>query len=183
VSIPTDSSVFMAICATLARLLTLQHLAVLVDAMAVPLRNSVFGGDGLVLSGSPCEVITADLNIVVGEFAELVVVHTKELSLFGSAEVKTGDLVDDESENGADDESIGGHSNDVCNLHVQLLPVVLDPATWEETSVDTIETNDIASSEKTVEEETDHASDTVLSEHIEGIINFDPELDYFIVRI
>lgn len=164
------------IVAALAGCLALEHLAVLGDAVAVALRNVVLGRDRIALSGRPRQVVTTDLNVVVGEFTKLVVVHAEKLSFLGSAKVQTGNLVDGEGDERADDERVCSAGDDVGKLLVQLLPVVLDPATLDR--VDAVETDNILGGENTVEEETDHSSDAVLSEHIEGIINFDPELDY-----
>jgi hypothetical protein len=45
------------------------------------------------------------------------------------------------------------------------------------TSVDSVKSNDVVGTEDAVEEKSNHSSDAVLSEHIEGIVNLDPELD------
>lgn len=173
-AIATDTDV-RAIVAALARSLALKHLAVLGDAVTVALRNVVLRGDGVALSGGPSEVVTTNLDVVVGKFAELVVVHAEEFGLFGCTEVQAGDLVDGEGDEGADDERVGGTGDDVGDLDVELLPVVHDPAAIGR--VHTVETDDVGSGENAVEEETDHSGDAVLSEHIEGIIDLDPELD------
>lgn len=178
VTVTADTSVGVvvdAIVAALAWGLALEHLAVLRNAVAVALRDVVLGGDRIALSGRPGKVVTTDLDVVVGEFTELVVVHTKELSLFRGTEVETGDLVDGESDDGADYEGVGGAGDDVCELNVQLLPVVHDPSTCD--GVYTVKADDVGRSEDAVEEETDHSCDTVLGEHIEGIIDLNPELD------
>jgi hypothetical protein len=177
VTVATDTGVLISLTVALAGGLALEHLRVLRDTVAFTLRNLVFGGLGLVASGSPGEVITADLDVVVGEFTELVVIHTQKLGLFGSAKVESGDLVDDPGDGGTDDERVGGDGGDVGDLHVELLPVVLDPST-RNTVVDTIETDNVRGSKDAVEEETDHTSNTVLSEHIHSIINTNPELDF-----
>lgn len=65
------------ILAVLARCLALEHLAVLGDTVAVALGNVVLGRDRVALSGSPRQVVTTDLNVVVCEFTELVIVHTE----------------------------------------------------------------------------------------------------------
>jgi hypothetical protein len=139
------------------------------------LGNIVLGSDRVALSGRPRQVVTTDLNVIVCEFTKLVIVHTEELSFFGGAKVEARDLVDDESDDGADDEGVGGAGDNVGNLDVHLLPVVHDPATFNR--VDTVETDDVGCGKDTVEDETDHSGDTVLSEHIKGIIDLDPEFD------
>jgi len=135
-----------------------------------------FGLLWLVRCWSPGEVISANLNVVVCEFAQLVIIHTEQLSFFRSPEVQPRDEVDGVSEKGGDNESIGSAGHDVSNLDVKLLVVVVEPST-SDSVVDTIETNDVVCAEKCIEDESDHASDAVLSEHVHTVINSDPELD------
>jgi hypothetical protein len=135
----------------------------------------MLGSDRIALSGRPRQVVTTDLNVIVCEFTELVIIHTEELSFFGGAEVEARDLVDDESNEGTDDEGVGGAGDYVGDLDVHLLPVVHDPATFDR--VDTVETDNVGCGKDAVEDETNHSGDTVLSEHIEGIIDLDPELN------
>ncbi|KAH0194437.1 ammonium transporter, partial [Aureobasidium melanogenum] len=175
VTVTTDTGVLVSLTVALARSLALKHLRVLRDAVAVTLGNLVFGGLRLVASGSPGEVVTTDLNVVVGEFTELVIIHTEKFGLLRSTKVESRDLVDDESDCSTDDERVCGDGGDVSDLHVHLLPVVLNPSTID--VVNTVKTNDVRGSENAVEEETNHASNTVLSEHIHSIINTNPELD------
>ena len=82
-----------------------------------------------------------------------------------------------EREEGANDKCVGRRGNHIGELDVELLVVVLDPATRVEASVDTIKANDVAGTKDTVKEKTDHSSNTVLSEHIKGIVDLDPEFD------
>lgn len=161
---------------SLAGCLALEHLAVLWDTVTLALGDRVLAVDGLALSWSPCEVVTADLYVVVGELAKLVVIHTKKLSLLRCAELKTGDLVDGESQDGADDERVCGDGNDVGDLLVDGRGSAGDGSA-SKSVVDSVESDDVVSAEDAVEEETPHSSNTVLSEHIEGIVDLDPELD------
>jgi hypothetical protein len=174
VTVTTDASVLVA--AVLAGCLALEHLAVLGNAVALPLRNAVLAVERLALGGCPGKVVTADLNVVVGELAELVIVHTQKLSLLRRTEVHTGDLVDDEREDSADGEGVCGAGNDVGDLLVDSRRSTGD-GTSGETVIDAVEADDVVRAENAVEEETDHSSDTVLSEDIEGIVNADPELN------
>ncbi len=57
-----------------------------------------------------------------------------------------------------------------------MLPVMVEPAT-RDTVIDAIESNNVIGAEESVEEETDHTSDTVLSEHIHTIVDANPELN------
>jgi len=179
-AISTDTSVLVSRI-VLAWCLALEHLAVLWDAVALALGNRVLAVDGLAFSRGPCEVVTADLNVVVGELAELVVVHAEKFSLFGCAELETRDLVDTVGENGADNERVRGAGNDVSDLLVDRGGSTGDGTTLK-TVVDTVESDDVVGTEDAVEEKTPHSSDAVLSEHIERIVDLDPELDCDIVR-
>jgi hypothetical protein len=156
--------------------LALEHLAVLWDAVALALRNRVLAIDGLALGWGPGKVVTADLDVVVGKLAKLVVIHTEELSLLRSTKLQTWDLVDDEGEDSADGEGVDGDGNNVRNLLVDSRGSTRNRTTLNSV-VDTVESNDVVGSEDAVEEESNHSSDTVLSEHIERIVNLDPELD------
>ena len=104
--------------AALARLLALEHLAVANNAVALA-PGDVVAILGLLAScGCPGEVVSANLHVVVSEFAELVIIHTEKLSFLGCAEVKTGDEVDSVRNQGAHDESVGCAGNDVGDLLV-----------------------------------------------------------------
>ena len=176
VTVTGNASVLVATVSMVAASLALEHLAVLRDAVTLTVGNvAVVGRVGL--GGSPGKVVTADLNIVVGELPKLVIIHTEELGLLGGTELETGNLVDDERKDGAHDEGVGSDGNDIDELDVELLPVVLDPATSEKTVVHTIKTNNVVRTEDTVCEKADHTSDTVLSEHVEGIVDLNPVLD------
>ena len=146
------------------------------DAVAVALGYGVFTVDGLTLGGCPGKVVTADLDVVVCEFAKLVIVHSKKLSLLRCAQLKTGNLVNGESEEGADSEGVGSAGDDVSNLLVDCGTLASD-STGRKSVVDTVKTDDVVGAEDTIEKESHHSSDTVLSEHIEGIVDLDPELD------
>lgn len=157
--------------------LTLKHLAVFGDAMAITHGNVMLRRMRFMGCGCPGEVVATDLHVIVCELAQLVIVHAEKLGFFGSSELEAWNLIDDESEDGGDDEGVSGGSADVAELDIELLPIVLDPTTSVETSVHTIETNNVACTEYTIGEEAKHAGDPVLGEHIERIINLDPEFD------
>ena len=146
------------------------------DAVAVTLGYRVLAVEGVTLGRGPRKVVTADLDVVVGKLAELVVIHTKELSLLGSTKLEAGDLVDDKSEEGADDKRVAGTGENVDDLLVDGGPSTGD-GTSRQCVVDTVETNNVPGTKDAVEEKTPHSSDTVLGEDIEGIVDLDPELD------
>lgn len=184
-AVAADASVFVsgAAAGVVAGGLALEHLRVSGDAVAVALRDLVVGTIGLVLCRRPGQVISAHLDVVVGELAELVVVHAEEFGLLAGAQVQARDLVDDEGNCRAHAERPGGRCGDVGDLHVQLLPVVLDPAAVDGAGVYAIQADDVGCGEDAVEEEADHAGDSVLGKHIHGVVNLDPELDCLVVSL
>lgn len=177
-AIAANASVLVA--AVLAGCLTLEHLAVLGDAVTLALRNAVLAVEGLALCGCPGEVVTAHLDVVVGELAELVVVHTQELGLFRGAQVQARDLVDDEGKDRADDEGVRGAGDDVGDLLVDGLRIAGNGSSGQ-TVVDAVEADDVVRAEDAVEEQSPHSGDAVLSEDIEGIVDADPELDWRLI--
>jgi hypothetical protein len=181
VAIAANASVLVSRI-VLAGCLALEHLAVLWDAVALALGNGVLSIHGVALGWGPGEVVAANLNVVVGKLAELVIVHTEKLGLLGSTELETGDLVDDEGEDGADGEGVNGNGDNVRDLLVDRGGGTGN-GTSRDTVVNTVEANDVVGTENAVEEKSDHSSDTVLSEHIEGIVNLDPELDCKLISI
>ena len=78
-TITTNSGVLVA--TVFARSLSLKHLTVLGNTVALTLRDAVLTIQRLALRWCPGKIVAADLDIVVRELAELVVVHTEQLSL------------------------------------------------------------------------------------------------------
>ncbi len=79
------------------------HVAVLRDAIAITGWNIALGIFRLVLRRGPGEVISPYLDVVVCEFAQLIIVHAEKFGFLGRAKVQTGNPVDDEGENGGHD--------------------------------------------------------------------------------
>lgn len=131
---------------------------------------------GLLAVGAPRQEVTADLDVVVRELAVLVIVHTEELSLLGGTELQAGDQIDELGDDGGHDESVGGAGDDGSDLPSEENVVAVEETTGE-AGVDAVEANNLAGGEEGVEDETDHAADTVLSEHIEGVVDAEEELD------
>ena len=117
-----------------------------------------------------------NLNIIVRKLSELVVVHAEELGLLGCAQLEAGDGIDGVADQAGDNEGVGGGGEDVGDLDTELLPVLVDPAAGHAV-VDSVKPDDVVGAEQPVEDETDHARDTVLSEHIHGIVDVDQVLD------
>lgn len=72
--------------------------------------------------------MAGELNIVVGELAELDVIETELLLLDGNAEGETGDEVHEEEEDAGEGEGPGEGSAGTGDLVAELDPVVLNPA-------------------------------------------------------
>ena len=149
VTVATNTSVLVT--AALARRLTLEHLAVLVDTVALALRDLVLTCFWLALGRSPGKVISADLDVVVCEFSELVVIHTKKFGLLGRSEVQARDLVNDKGDQSADAECPRDAGDNVGELDVEKLPVVVEPAAGN-TNVYAVETDDVGCGEEGVEQ-------------------------------
>ena len=107
----------------------------------------------------------------------LVVVHAEQLSLLGRTQTKAGDHVDELRQGGGHDEAVGGAGDDVGQLHIQLLVLVVDPAARDDARVDTVEPDDVVGREEGVEDESDKAADPVLGEHVERVVDAEPELE------
>ena len=164
--------------AVLAGLLALEHLAVPDNAVALALRDVVAFPGLLAGGGRPGKVVAADLHVVVGELAELVVVHSEELGFLGGAEVEAGDEVDGVCDERADDERVGGAGDDEGDLLVDGSKVASDEATnGGRDFSDALKADNVVGAEECVEEKTDHSSDAVLGEHIHGVVDLDPVLD------
>lgn len=127
--------------------------------------------------GAPGKEVPADLDVVVRELAVLVVIHTEKLGLLGGTELEAGDEVDDLGDGSGHEEGVGGGGDNGSDLPAENDEVAIEEATLG-TGVDTIETDDSVGGEESVEDETDNATDTVLSEDIEGVVDADEELDY-----
>ena len=89
--------------------------------------------------------------------------------------MESGELVDGEADDGGDDESVCGDSDNVGDLDVELLIVVVDEAALD-TVVHAIEADDVVGAEQAIEEEANHAGDAVLGEYVHCVVNVDEVL-------
>jgi hypothetical protein len=126
--------------------------------------------------GAPGKEVPANLDVIVGELAMLVVVHTKEFGLLGSTKLEARDEINDLGNDGGHDKGVSRGTNNGSDLPADDNVVAIHETTHD-TSVNAIESDDGAASEESVENETDDATDTVLSEDIERVVNSDEELD------
>lgn len=160
----------------IAVLALLDHGLVLADAVAVLLRDVRVGAHA-VGGGGPGQVVATDLDVVVGELAQLVVVHAEQLGLLGGAQRQAGDVVDGVGEQGGDDEAVRGAGHDVGDLDVELLVVADGEAADAGPRVDAVEPDDVVDAHQRVEDEADHAGQTVLGEDVHAVVDAHPVLD------
>lgn len=106
----------------------------------------------------------------------LVLISSNDLCTLGGTQVETGDVAECFGKEGGDDKYPAARCDDRGKLDIELLPIVIEPAS-RNGGVDTVEGDDSALSEETVEQETDDSTHGVLSEQIEGIVNTNPVLD------
>ena len=88
-------------------------------------------------------------------------------------------------EDGAHDERIGRHGDDVGELDVELAVVVDDPAAdagprgrVDGAGRDAVEADDVVGAEDGVGEQPDHAADGMLGEDVHRVIDADPVFHY-----
>ena len=91
--------------------------------------------------------------------------------------MKPRDIAEGFSQRGSDEEDISAAGTDICELDVELFPVVVEPASTE-TNVDAIHGDNSSLGEQAIEEEADDAANRVLSEEIERVVDAHPVLDF-----
>lgn len=178
VPIASDARVRLPVAAVIAGILAHQHIAVLADAVAFVLRDVVPAFRRLGFGGRPGQVIPPHLDVIVGELAQLVVVHAEQFGFLGGAQVEAGDVVDGEGDESGHDEGVADAGDDVGDLDVELLVVVVGPAADDDAGVDAVEADDVGCSEKGIGDEAEDTGDTVLGKDVHGVINAKPVLDW-----
>lgn len=91
--------------------------------------------------------------------------------------MKPGDHVNRLGDNSGHDKGVGSACDEVGNLDVELLVVVVEEPSSNDARVDAVKSDDVVCRKETVEYKTDHAANGVFSEHIEGVVDFEQELD------
>jgi hypothetical protein len=119
--------------------------------------------------------LTCQLNIVVGELANLGIVDTQDLSLFGGTQGQAGNEVHDEEDEAGSDKGVCGTRDGIGQLVSELDPVVVEPATGDDSVA--IEMRYVIRSEEGSEDIADETADGVFSEDVEGIIDTNEELE------
>ena len=153
------------------------HLAMLADTVPRGGRDLVPVLELVLLLRRPGEIVTTDFDVVVGELAELVVVHAEEFGFLRGAQVQTRDHVDGEGDDGGHHEGVRAGGGDVGDLDVHLFPVVDDPAAGGGAGVDPVQAEDGVVAKQGVEEESDDSCDAVFGEDIHGVVDADPVFD------
>lgn len=88
------------------------------------------GGEGL--AGADVAGVALELDVVVGELAELAVVEANVLLLGGDAQAEAGHQVHQEQDQARHDERVGEAGDRVGELVAELDPVVVDPAAGDD---------------------------------------------------
>jgi len=156
------------------RPVSINHLTVRRDTMTISSSDRRIRVV-MLLCRCPSQIIPPNLNIIVGKLAELIVVHAQELGLLARAKLESGDLIDDEADEGGDDKSVRGAGNDVGELDVELLPLLVDEAAHV-IRVHAVEADDVVGAEQGIEDEADHAGDAMLSEYVHCVVDADQVL-------
>src|SRR5438105_3398074 len=88
----------------IGRLSTVGKCGMLLDAMLGDNREAF--GLLILLGRRPGKVVATNLNIVIGELAVLVVIHTQELGLLSSPELKSRNHVNNLCKDGRHDKGV-----------------------------------------------------------------------------
>ena len=162
-SITSNPSVLLSSAAVVIRRLAHQHVPMRSNAVPLVLWDGVFAAFWNGLGRCPGKVISSHLDVIVGEFTELVVIHTQKLSLLACSEVKARDVVDGVGDDERHDECPSAGGKYVCDLDIKDFPLMTDPATGDDTSVHAIEADDIGCTKEGIGEEAENTGDAVLS--------------------
>lgn len=143
-SIARNTRMFLAIAIDIP----VQHVRMLINPMSLVLRDVLLFTGSVAAGRSPGQIIPTDFNIVVGKFAQLVVVHAEQFGFFRGPQVETRDEVDDVGDDVGHDKGPAGGGADVGDLHVERPPLVIDPSAFDYAGVDAVETDDVRSAEE-----------------------------------
>ena len=153
----------------------------LIDAVTLMHGDMLFLAEGIAAARGPGEIIAADFDVIVGELAELVVVHAEEFGFFGGAQVEAWDAVDGVCEEEGDRKGPAGGGEDVGGLDVELLVFVVDPAACDVACAYAVEADDVGCTEEGVGEEAENAGDAVLGEDVHGVVDADEIFDWIVL--
>lgn len=119
--------------------------------------------------------LARQLDVVVGELADLGVVDAHDLGLLGRAQRQPGDQVHHEEDDAGQDEAVRHAGHGVGKLVAQLNPVVVQPAAGDR--AEAVEMRDVVGCEEGGQDVADEAADGVLGEDIEGVVDTEEELE------
>lgn len=119
--------------------------------------------------------LARQLDVIVGELANLGVVDTQDLGFLGGAQMHAWDQVEDEKDERRADEGVGSPGKGVSELVAELDPVVVEPATLDD--LDVVQMGDVVSGEKGGADVADQAADAVHGEDVEGVVDAEHELE------
>jgi len=138
--------------------------------------GALVGGEhGAVLVLDVVEHLARQLDVVVGELADLGVVDAEDLGLLASAEPQAGDEVHDEEDDRGADEAVEAAREGVGQLVADLDPVVVDPAAGDD--LDVVQVGNIVGSEEGGAHVAHQASDAVHGEDVQSVVDAQDELE------
>jgi hypothetical protein len=142
----------------------------LVDAQVVR-RTGVLA----VCVGDVVEHLAGQLDVVVGELADLCVVDAKDFGFLAGAEGEAGNQVHDEEDEASATEGVESAGGRVRELVAELDPVVVEPAAVDLSEA--IEMGYVVSSKEACEDVANETTDGVFREDVQRIINTKDELE------
>lgn len=114
-------------------------------------------------------------DVIVCKLAEVGIIDTDNLCLFGCSESESRDKVHDPTENSGHDERVGESGDSIGDLVTKLNVVVVKPSTWN--LGDAVEPSNGCLREQCSHDAADDTANSVRCEHVEGLVDADEELD------
>ena len=119
--------------------------------------------------------LAGQLDVVVGELADLRVVDAQDLGLLGGAQGEAGDQVHEEEDQAGAAEGVDAAGDGVRELVAELDPVVVEPAAGD--LGEAVEVGYVVRGEEGGQDVADQAADGVLGEDVEGVVDAEDELE------
>lgn len=120
--------------------------------------------------------VPAKLDIIVGEFANLGLIHAHELLLLRSTELQARDEVDDEEDDTTEDKRVGHACNTVTELVGELDVVVVEPAPLDFGQA--IKVSNVICGKEAGQKISNQTANAVDGEDIKRIVNPKDELQF-----
>lgn len=131
--------------------------------------------DAAALGVDVVEDLARELDVVVGELANLGVVDAEDLGLLGRAQRQAGNHVHDEEDEAGADKRVAAARERVGQLDGQLHPVVVEPAALDGRHA--VERGDVVCGEEGRQDVADEAADAVHGKDVERVVDAEEELE------